>query len=178
MAKRCDNTSVGQIIRLYNGDLVYIERKSYPQAYALPAGHVDGDNPWSAGVERECKEEVGIEIVKNTLVFKEEIDNPCKREGGSHHLWEVYQAEEWNGEPNAGDDAKAAYWGSAEKIGELARRTEYFMAKYGIPYDGVGALTRAIFGDPALKNIDPEWVSEMGLEPVWYYILKKLGDFI
>ncbi len=48
------------------------------------------------------------------------------------------------------------------------------MKKYGIPYDNVGKLTVAIFGnDPALKNTDPEWKEQMGLEPVWYYILKK-----
>src|SRR3989344_1740666 len=184
MAKICDNTSVGQII-LNGGNIAVIERHNYPQAYALPAGHVDGplrqseseasDTPWSAGVERECLEEVGLKILKNKLVLKKELDNPCKREGGSHHLWEIYEAIAWRGELKAGDDAKRAFWKTPEELRAFAARTEYFMRKYDLPYSEVGKLTRAIFGDPAAKQTDPEWISEMGLEPVWYYILTKVG---
>ena len=173
MAKICDNTSVGQII-LNGGNIAVIERHNYPQAYALPAGHVDGDNPWSAGVERECREEVGLKILKNKLVLKKELDNPCKREGGSHHLWEIYEAIAWRGELKAGDDAKRAFWKTPEELQAFAARTEYFMRKYNLPYSEVGKLTHAIFGNPATKQTDPEWVSEMGLEPCWYYFLKEL----
>ena len=175
MAKVCDNTSVGEIIR--DGEnIAVIERHNYPQAYALPAGHVDGDNPWSAGVERECREEVGIEILENKLVLKKELDNPCKREGGSHHLWEIYEAVAWHGELKAGDDAKRAFWKTPAELRALAARTEYFMRKYGITYDQVGRLTQAIFGEnSAEKKTDSEWEKEMGLEPVWYYILTKVG---
>ena len=174
-AKQCDNTSVGQIVR--DGEnIAVIERANYPQAFALPAGHVDGDPHFADAVLRELKEEVGLTIEENEPVFKEDIDNPCKREGGSHHAWEVYTALRWSGILKAGSDARKARWFSPDDLRKIAERTEYFMKKYNIPYDRVGALTVAIFGkNPADKKTDPEWKAHMGLEPVWYYILKKLG---
>ena len=172
--KICDNTSVGQIIR--NGKkIAVIERINYPEAYALPAGHVDGDRSFTAAMLREIEEEAGLLVEENKSVFKEDIDNPCKRTGGTHHLWEVYEALRWSGILKAGSDARKARWFSAEELKKIAERTEYFMKKYGIPYDHVGELTIAIFGkNPEDKATDPEWKKEMGLEPVWYYILKKL----
>ncbi|MDP3954580.1 MAG: NUDIX hydrolase [bacterium] len=174
MAKICDNTSVGMIIK--NGDdMAIIFRKNYPEAYALPAGHVDGDNPWNVGLKREVREEVGLDVTQDKVVFKKDIDNPCKRENGSHHSWEVSEAISWTGELKAGYDAKEARWRNLEKVKELARRTEYFINKYAIPYDAVGELTVAIFGiNPGEKKTDPEWKENPGLEPVWYYILKEL----
>lgn len=175
MAKLCDNTSVGQIIR--GGEkIVVITRKNYPEAYALPAGHVDGDPNFTDAMIREIKEEAGLLVEENKSVFRESIDNPCKREGGSHHLWEVFEALRWSGELKAGSDAKEARWFSSADLKRIAERTEYFIKKYGISYEQVGKLTVAIFGkNPEDKATDPEWKEEMGLEPVWYYILKKLG---
>jgi len=176
MAKKCDNTSVGQIIRDEKNIYAIIERMNYPESFALPAGHVDGDPSFTEAMLREIEEEAGLLVQKNQTVFKEDIDNPCKRENGTHHLWEVYEAKEWSGELKAGSDAKKAYWLSPAELQKIAKRTEYFMEKYAIPYNQVGALTIAIFGkNPEDKATDPEWKEEMGLEPVWYYILKKLG---
>ena len=127
MAKRCDNTSVGQILRR------------------------DG-----------------------ALVWRGRIENPCKREGGDHHVWEVYEAGSFTGELKAGDDAKSYFLAAPEELRRLAKRTEYFMKKFGIVWTDVGALTRAIFGSPADKTTDPEWKGEMGLEPAWYFILKQM----
>lgn len=175
MTKACDNTSVGQIIR--NGNrIVVIERRNYPEAFALPAGHVDKDTTFADAVARETKEEVGVSIIENKLIFSEDIDNPCKREDGTHHFWEVYEATEWQGELKAGSDAKAYRWVMLAELQQMAKRTEYFIKKYNVPYTEIGKLTTVIFGnDPVQKNTDREWREQMGLEPVWYYILKKIG---
>ena len=159
-----------------NGNsIAVIFRKNYPEAYAMPAGHVDGDNPWSIAAKREAKEEVGMDVTQERQVFKGDIDNPCKRENGAHHNWEVSEAISWTGDLKSGDDAKAAYWKTYEEIRDLAKRTEYFMSKYKITYGRVGDLTRAIFGgDPSDKRTDIEWLESPGLEPVWYYILREL----
>ena len=145
----------------------------YPEAFALPAGHGDGVSLADAA-KKESEEEVGALILENKLVWSGKIDNPCKREGGDHHFWEVYQAISWSGELKAGSDAKEFFWCSPKLLRQLAKRTEYFMTKYTIPHYHVGELTKAIFGDPVTKNTDPEWKAEMGLEPVWYFILKQL----
>ena len=179
--KKCDNTSAGEIIKMHaasNSPVAMIKRKNYPQAYAFPAGHGDGD-PKAA--VRETSEEVSLTIVdsKNKRVFEGEIDNPCKREGGDHHYWQVFEAGEWSGKLEAKSDAAEAFWAKSEDLSKYAARTEYFMEKYGLKYDQVGELTVAIFGkDPSGKDTDPEWLEEMGLEPVWYYMLKKIGGYI
>lgn len=177
MAKTCNNTSAGQIIRDGESVLV-IERRNYPEAYALPAGHVDEGEPFSKAALRETREEVGFSVEGNKLVFREDIDNPCKREGGTHHRWGVYDASSFTGEFKAGSDAKKCRWVTRQELARMAERTEYFMRKYDIPYTEVGKLTRAIFGaDPSQKRTDSEWKEQMGLEPVWYYMLKKIGGF-
>lgn len=174
MSKTCDNTSVGQIIR-EGKNIVIIERANYPEAYALPAGHVDEDPSFTDAIIRELEEEAGLLVEENKSVFTEDINNPCKRAGGSHHLWKVYEALRWSGILKGGSDAKKADWFSPSDLKKIAKRTEYFMKKYNIPYNQVGKLTIAIFGkNPEDKATDPEWKKEMGLEPVWYYILKKL----
>ncbi len=173
MAKICDNTSSGTIFE-GNGNILLIERKNYPESIALPAGHFDGDTSGENSV-RESSEEVGLTPQKIEMIWSGRVDNPCKREGGTHHDWSVFLAMSWDGEVKAGDDAKEAFLATKDELLKYAERTEYFMQKYKVPYTEVGSLTRAIFGDTANKNTDPEWKEEMGLEPVWYKILKDLG---
>ena len=172
MTKICDNKSVGQIIKKGHS-FVVIERHNYPQAFAFVAGHCDGDN-FANAATKESREEAGVEIIKNKLVWSGKIDNPCKREGGSFHDWEIFEAESWHGDLVPGDDAKRFFLGSLDNLKKLGARTDYFAKKYGINYEKVGELTLKIFGSPTERITDPEWVAEPGLEPVWYFILKQI----
>ncbi len=173
MSHGCNNTSAGQIIRR-DGKIAVIERMYYPESFALPAGHVDDGEDFATAAIRETAEEVGITIDENRLVFTEDIDNPCKR--GPRHMWRVYDAVRHHGALKAESDAKEARFVTLDELQNMARRTEYFMKKYNIPYDRVGELTIAIFGKNAAdKATDPEWSADIGLEPVWYYMLKKLN---
>lgn len=172
MLKKCDNTSSGVIFEK-DDKIVLIKRLNYPEAIALPAGHLDGDDPMT-NAKKESIEEVGLAPSELKLVFEEDINNPCKREGGNHHYWFVFRAIDWNGALKHGSDAREAFWTSMNELKVFALRTEYFVKKYNIQHNEVGRLTFAIFGDPAQKNTDTEWKSNMGLEPVWYKILKDL----
>ncbi len=180
MPKVCDNKSAGMIVPLWE-HLLMIERRNYPEAYALPAGHLDGDTFPIAAV-RECTEEAGLAVpmTKIQLVFSGTVPNPCKREGGSHHDWEVYRPT-WRLPPTTaikeGSDAKLVFWANKTVWQGWAHRTEYFMKKYNCRWTDVGTLTTKIFGDPKDKKTDPEWLAEMGLEPVWYYILRNAEFF-
>src|SRR3989344_5668473 len=158
MAKICDNKSVGQIIR-NNGEILLIERFNYPQAYALPAGHLDGDN-FELAAARETKEEVGIFIEKNKKIWEGTMANQCKREGGSSHSWAIFEAEKWVGHVASGSDAKKAFWSTADQLKKIASRTEYFLKKYGLDYVQVDLVTKKIFGDPAKPETDPEWQAD------------------
>jgi len=125
---------------------------------------VDGD---SNAVIRETNEETGLVITENKLVFRRELANPCKRSGGDHHLWEVYQAVSWNGELKKGSDAKQVFWASLEDVRKFAARTEHVMQKNNLHLNNIAELTKAVLNDE-------EWMAQMGLEPVWYYILKDI----
>lgn len=171
--KLCDNKSAGMVITGPKG-IVMIKRKNYPQAYALPAGHCDGDSFNDCAV-RETKEEVGIEVSSYEELWGGKINNPCKRLVGIFHDWRVYKARRWSGELKPATDAKEAFWASDEDLRRMAKRTEHFSEKYGISLDDVWLLTWAIFGDPQVPQVDSEWEQEMGLEPVWHYIFKKIG---
>lgn len=171
MNRICDKTSVGAIVVDKSSNFLMIERKNYPRAFALPAGHLDGDAPDFAS-KKECKEEVGIDIVRQNLVFEGRINNPCKK-NPPYHDWWLYRADEWSGEPVSGSDAKSFFWASPEKLQKLGDRTEFFFKKHNFNYHQVGELTKAIFGDPGKGRTNPDWLSNPGLEPVWYFLLKN-----
>lgn len=175
MAKRCDNRSVGILIE-EDGRWAVIKRRNYPEAWAMIAGHVDEHGGERDAIIAEAEEEGSLTLERFVqLPFGEDIDNPCKREGGSHHHWTVFGAYEWSGKLTASSDASEAHWVSEEELLRLAKRTKYFMRKYNTPWYQVGELTRAIFGTFDNPKTDPEWLEDMGLEPVWFYILEKLG---
>ena len=173
MARPCDHTSVGIVIWNDLDELALIKRSNYPEAIALPAGHCDGDTFLEAAI-REAQEETGLTPKNLVLRFAERLDNPCKREDGLYHHWQVFEVVTWSGTLTAGSDAKEVFWVPRKQLYRYAHRTEYFMHKYQISCGDIGMLTHAIFGDPTLHNTDSEWKENPGLEPVWYFILKSI----
>lgn len=161
MTKKCDNKSVGVIIRNEMGDFLMIERMKFPFGFAPVAGHVDeGGEDYEAAAYRETLEEVGLGLDKKTLlldrVLENQLSTDCKRGGGEGpwHHWQVYRAEEWSGEvKRSEDETKQAIWLTRSEIGALAERTEAYMRG---------------------KISEKEWEASPGLEEVWYRIFKIL----
>lgn len=174
MPKICDQCCVGVILQDELGRFGLIFRKNYPRAFALIAGHCDGDSP-DAAAKKEAEEEGDIKLTTFKPIFTGQIDNPCKRQNGDKHHWTVYYAYQYEGKFHAGSDAAESFWKTKEELMELARRTEDFMKLYGIDWKDVGRLTRAIFGDAFKQETAAKWEENPGLEPVWYYILKKIA---
>jgi 8-oxo-dGTP pyrophosphatase MutT (NUDIX family) len=166
--KTCDHKSVGIIVK-NDGRILIIERKKFPAGFALPAGHLDGDTFRNAAL-RELKEETGINATRLEHLFSVEMPNPCRRQGGTRHQWEVFRASEWQGElKRAEDETKSMEWATSERLRNLASRTEEFAKKHNIPLSDLTALTSAL-------SADAEWQSSPGLEPVWYRFLKNLRE--
>ncbi len=168
MPKICDNKSVGVIIR--KGDaFAIITRKNYPVAYAPVAGHVDGDTFKDAAI-KEAGEEVGICVEMLEKKLQETFPNPCKRECGSWHEWQVFEATKWSGELHASSDAKDARWVSRAELLALVDRTLYFEKKLGIPVSDLAKSTPSFVEDSL-------WQENPGLEPVWVVIFEKMKIF-
>lgn len=166
MSKQCDNKSVGIIIHGVKG-FVVILRANYPVAYAMVAGHLDGDN-FKDAAKKESREEAGITINTLELKHSEKFPNSCKRGGGGWHEWQFFEATNWHGELKAGSDAKKAFWKTPDELKKLELRTLQFAKKYNVPVDDVARLTPLVVEDP-------EWQENPGLEPVWVVALEKIG---
>lgn len=166
MPKICDNKSVGIIIR--QGDkFAMIQRKNFPEAYAFVAGHLDHDTFEKAAV-KEAKEEADITVFSLKKKLEEKFYNPCQRENGLWHEWQVFEALKWAGELKSGSDAKETFWATRDDLVRLAERTLYFSTKLDMPFED---LTRFV---PAVTS-DPEWQKNPGLEPIWLVMLHKIG---
>ena len=130
MAKICDNKSVGIIIK--DGDrYALIKRINYPVSFAFVAGHVDDDS-FEDAAKKEVMEEVRVKTVTLKLVLDKQFPNPCKRQNGSYHPWQVFEAVAWAGELHAGSDAKEAFWISQTELKMLAKRTHDIAERLGV----------------------------------------------
>jgi 8-oxo-dGTP pyrophosphatase MutT (NUDIX family) len=159
---------VGLIVK-QDGNILIIERKKFPPGFALPAGHLDGDT-FEEAAKRELREETGIEALKLERVLFQTIANPCRREVYTYHRWQVFRVLKWSGELKPSEDEiKSVFWASPQELQALAAKTEKFAERYGIEFKHLVLLTLTL-------SKDTEWQSSPGLEPVWYYILKQIGE--
>ena len=151
MENKCDHTSVG-ILVWDNNKLLLIERGKFPFGFAPPAGHLDGDN-FEESAKRELKEEVGLGAKTLKLLLEEKNNNICRREGGTWHHWQVYEATVSGEIKRSLSETKKAVWISKDEIKNLATKT----------------------GDYLAGKVDKiAWEKSPGLETVWYDFFRKL----
>ena len=119
MSKICDHTSVGMFV--WSGDkLLLIERRRFPEGFAVPAGHVDGDVSFENAAKRELKEEVGLDAESIELIAEGRKENKCRREGGTWHYWKLYKVVAKGEVVRSKDETKHAGWYTVEEIREMA----------------------------------------------------------
>jgi 8-oxo-dGTP diphosphatase len=94
------------------GTLVLIERANEPHGWALPGGFVD-EGEWIADAAvREAKEETGLDVV---LVELFHVYSDPSRDRRMHTVSTVFIARAV-GEPEGGDDARAATVASLDAL--------------------------------------------------------------
>lgn len=166
MTKVCDHTSVAIIVRK-DKHILFIERKQYNPGFALPAGHQDGLSAEETA-RKELAEEVGLVAGELKQKSRKTLPNPCKREGGTHHVWTIFEALRWHGEvrPNQNETTQAI-WLDQTMIHDRARKLLQFMATNNLTFDNVPALVKA-------TNENKGWWDNPGLEPPMYILLKEL----
>lgn len=150
MSKICDHTSVGILVFNELNELLLIERAKFPFGFAVPAGHVDGDLNFLSAAYRELEEEVGVKNLRLDLFLEERKENPCRREGGTWHYWQLFKGArkiDTREVQRSLEETKKIEWANKAKITELMKRTEKYRA---------GKIT------------ETEWEANPGLEPVMY----------
>lgn len=160
MESYCDNRSVGVVLTNDTGEYALLTRGRFPIGIAPPAGHVDGHgSPEQAAVD-EVYEELGIALsiegLKRTVIIGRRVGNVCRRTGGGHHVWDVYEATVAQSAElrPAPDETKGAAWCSRAAVQALSQRTAAYQA---------GEISAA------------DWAARPGLEEVWVGFLRELG---
>lgn len=156
----CDNRSVGVIVRDQQGRLLMIRRGRPPFGWACPAGHVDSDldedgqPQWDEAAARELREETGLRAAGLVLRHFARHENLCRRPGGDHHLWAVFEATA-QGEPACDAEEVAGYrYCDQAELSRLAERTRLYIGN---------------------RMTETEWQADPGLEPIWMELLEGLG---
>lgn len=135
----CNNTSVG-IIVVRDGHLLVINRKKPPFGIALPAGHVDAENPspadFESAAERELREETGLRVTRCTLVAEGRMGNPCRR-GATWHYWRIYRAETQGQLDPSIEETLGASWITQEEFQGLLDGATLTIAGNDVPLEPV-----------------------------------------
>ncbi|MGH7196730.1 MAG: NUDIX hydrolase [Candidatus Saccharimonadales bacterium] len=156
--EHCDNKSVGVIVENEYSDVALLKRARFPVGMAFPSGHIDNHGSPEQTAVDEAREELGLVLaisgLRQTVIQGRHVNNPCRRPGGGHHEWWVFETSEFEGElqPSA-DEAKSAGWYSRAELQDLADRTRAFQADQ-IP--------------------QTDWEASPGLEEVWLDFLTEL----
>ena len=124
--QQCDNKSVGVIIKNENNEVILLERARFPLGLAPPAGHIDEHGGYIEAAIAEVFEEVGIHLVPGDLkevLHNIYIPNICRRLGGSHHTWRVYEttiaSQKLMPDPN---ETNGAGWYSMDEVRALSAK--------------------------------------------------------
>jgi len=111
------HVSVGAIIKKGN-KILLINRRKYPFAHTIPAGHLEHEKPEEA-IKREVKEETGLNIKEFKLLkhYKAFYD-PC-RHGVDYHEWYLYEAEYKGGKLSMDSEGKSIKFYKPNEIKKL-----------------------------------------------------------
>ncbi|HSX32020.1 MAG TPA: NUDIX hydrolase [Candidatus Saccharimonadales bacterium] len=149
---------MGVIISNSGGKIALIKRANFPIRFAPPAGHIDDHgSPEQAAID-EAEEEIGLVIEPSDLmatpITERRVNNKCKREGGDHHVWWVYEADQFLGDIEADPtETQGAEWYSKKQLQRLADRTKAYKAG---------------------KIPESEWEQNPGLEEIWVDFMREL----
>ena len=103
-----------------NGKYFLVERATFPSGFALVTGHVEeGENEEEALV-REVKEEIGLDVIKHQLIFKDKRENTLCNKGAVFHNSFIYNCEVKGKIKLNKKENKSYVWLSKEEIKKIS----------------------------------------------------------
>ncbi len=139
--------------------------------WEIPMGRKEDKESYLAAAKREFEEETGLKVIgaPRPLIPK----NPRKyfkcRRGEEYHDWQIFEVR-WRGELKLNqDEIKNTKWCSQRDIEALSTKTADYLGRRGQAELVQEELTLAIW-----RDLDKEWETNHGLEPVWYEFFKEL----
>lgn len=159
MHKRCDFTSSAVIVRDAHNRFALLRRARFPIGIAPASGHIDQHGSPEQAAVAELAEELGLVVdlsaLHPTTIQAQLVNNPCRRTGGDHHVWWVFEVNDVEAELHPSpDETQGASWYAHGELERLAQRTR--------DYDA-GLVSQR------------EWEVEPGLEVVWLDLFTQLG---
>lgn len=118
MSMRNPRLTVDGVI-IHNGRLLLIRRGTPPfrDDWALPGGFVEYGETVETAVQREVREETGLETSIRQLVG---VYSDPDRDPRGHTVSVAFLLAVGSGSPQSGDDAAEARWFSLDELPELA----------------------------------------------------------
>jgi 8-oxo-dGTP pyrophosphatase MutT (NUDIX family) len=159
MRKRCDFTSSAVVVTDAHGRFALLKRARFPIGIAPASGHIDQHGSPGQAAVAELVEELGLVVelsaLRPTRVQAQLVNNPCRRIGGDHHVWWVFEVTGVEAELRPSkDETRGASWYIQDELERLAQRTRDYQAGVVSP---------------------DEWEAEPGLEVVWLDLFVQLG---
>ena len=121
-------TPTVDIIIHKDGKILLIKRKNPPFGWALPGGFVDEGETVEQAAIREAKEETGLDVQLETLLY---VYSDPRRDMRQHTLSIVFTASS-NGTPVAADDATDLGYYSFKELPKLAFDHAEIIADYKV----------------------------------------------
>jgi len=119
---------VKAVIKNPKGQILFIERRTYPFGISIPAGHIEKNETPRQALKREVFEETGLRVKHANLILKTlNMKNSC-RAGVDLHDWYAYECTV-EGTPIENYEISSLCWTNTEK-GLANPRTKKIIEAY------------------------------------------------
>lgn len=125
--------SAGAVIER-GGKYLLIDRKNKPLGFASLAGHIDeGETPRET-IEREIREESGLQLISCKEIVSGRFDKTHCVHGVAAHAWHVFRCEVQGRERIDQDEAKSIGWYTSREMQNLNLEPswKYWFERLGI----------------------------------------------
>jgi nucleoside triphosphatase len=112
--QRYPEPTVGALIFNPEGQLLLVKTHKWPGKYTIPGGHVELGESLSEAVQREVKEETGLEVLETEFLCFQEFIYDDSFWQKRHFIFFDFICRVGNSEVSLNDEAEEYYWVEVE----------------------------------------------------------------